>query len=57
MPSFGGGLTFTSHVVRWGQRVQPLAASEVELPPNNQSALDLVKRYRTIKDLRVAPAG
>lgn len=57
MPSFGGGLTFTSHVVRWGPRVTALAASDVELPPNNQSALDLVKRYRSIRDLRVSPAG
>jgi 3-oxoacyl-[acyl-carrier-protein] synthase-3 len=48
MPSFGGGLTFTSHVVRWGQRVTPLGISNVELPPLTQSALDLVARYRKI---------
>ncbi len=49
MPSFGGGLTFTGHVVRWGQRVTPLAVSDAELPPNNQTALDIVERYRRIK--------
>jgi len=49
MPSFGGGLTFTGHVVRWGQRVTPLGASALELPPNNQSALEMVERYRRIK--------
>jgi 3-oxoacyl-[acyl-carrier-protein] synthase-3 len=49
MPSFGGGLTFTGHVVRWGQRVTPLATSDVELPPNNRSALEIVTRYRAIK--------
>jgi 3-oxoacyl-[acyl-carrier-protein] synthase-3 len=54
MPSFGGGLTFTSHVVRWGQRVTPLGTSSVELPPNNLSALELVQRYRKVKDLRVS---
>ena len=37
MPSFGGGLTFTGHVVRWGERVTPLGTSDVELPPNNQT--------------------
>jgi hypothetical protein len=36
-------------VVRWGQRVTPLATSEVQLPPNNQTALDIVERYRRIK--------
>ena len=49
MPSFGGGLTFTGHVVRWGQRVTPLGTSDVELPPNNQTALEIVHKYRAIK--------
>jgi 3-oxoacyl-[acyl-carrier-protein] synthase-3 len=49
MPSFGGGLTFTGHVVRWGERVTPIATSDVELPPNNQTALEIVERYRRIK--------
>src|SRR5687767_14031024 len=56
MPSFGGGLTFTGHVVRWGERVTPLGASEVELPPNNQSALEIIARYRAIGSLRVTEA-
>ena len=49
MPSFGGGLTFTGHVVRWGQRVAPLGTSNVQLPPGNQTALEIVTRYRKIK--------
>jgi 3-oxoacyl-[acyl-carrier-protein] synthase-3 len=49
MPSFGGGLTFTGHVVRWGQRVTPLGTSSVELPPAHQTALEIVTRYRKIK--------
>lgn len=49
MPSFGAGLTFTGHVVRWGQRVTPLGTTAVDLPSNNQSALDIVQRYRRIK--------
>jgi 3-oxoacyl-[acyl-carrier-protein] synthase-3 len=53
MPSFGGGLTFTGHVVRWGQRVTPLGTSAVELPPNDKSALEIVQRYRAISSLRV----
>jgi 3-oxoacyl-[acyl-carrier-protein] synthase III len=49
MPSFGGGLTFTGHVVRWGSRVAPLGTSDVELPPSNQTALQIVARYRAIR--------
>jgi 3-oxoacyl-[acyl-carrier-protein] synthase-3 len=49
MPSFGAGLTFTGHAVRWGARVAPLATSDAELPPATQSALDIVQRYRRIK--------
>jgi 3-oxoacyl-[acyl-carrier-protein] synthase-3 len=48
MPSFGGGLTFTGHVVRWGERVTPLGTSDVELPPIDKSALEIVERYRAI---------
>ena len=54
MPSFGAGLTFTGHVVRWGQRVTPLGISDVALPPNNQSALEIVERFRRIVN---SPAG
>lgn len=57
MPSFGGGLTFTGHVVRWGARVTPLGESAVQLPPNNQSALEIINRYRLIKALRVSEAA
>jgi 3-oxoacyl-[acyl-carrier-protein] synthase III len=56
MPSFGGGLTFTGHVVRWGERVKPLGDSDVDLPPLQESALEIVKRYRGIANLRVQPA-
>jgi 3-oxoacyl-[acyl-carrier-protein] synthase III len=53
MPSFGGGLTFTGHVVRWGQRLTPLGTSDVDLPPNNKTALEILERYRAIGSLRV----
>jgi 3-oxoacyl-[acyl-carrier-protein] synthase-3 len=42
MPAFGGGLTWCAHVVRWGQRVQPLGATDIELPPCTKTALELV---------------
>ena len=56
MPSFGGGLTFTGHVVRWGERVTPKGAATVNLPPNNQTALQLIERYRGVLKQRVVNA-
>jgi len=44
-PAFGGGLTFCSHVIRWGPRVTPLGVSDVTLPPCETSALDIVRGY------------
>jgi 3-oxoacyl-[acyl-carrier-protein] synthase-3 len=49
MPGFGGGLTLCSHLVRWGERVTPLATSDAELPPCSESALELVNRIRAVK--------
>jgi 3-oxoacyl-[acyl-carrier-protein] synthase-3 len=49
MPGFGGGLTLCSHLVRWGERVTPLRASDAELPPPTMSALEMVNRIRASK--------
>jgi 3-oxoacyl-[acyl-carrier-protein] synthase-3 len=48
MPSFGGGLTFTGHVVRWGERLTPIDTTDADLAPNNKSALEIVERYRRL---------
>jgi 3-oxoacyl-[acyl-carrier-protein] synthase-3 len=53
MPAFGGGLTWCSHLVRWGERTTPLGATDVDLPPCERSALDLVREFMA----RVAPPG
>ena len=42
-PGFGGGLTYCAHLVRWGSRTTPLAASSAELPPNTRPALEIVR--------------
>jgi 3-oxoacyl-[acyl-carrier-protein] synthase-3 len=49
MPAFGGGLTFCAHLVRWGNRVTPVATTNVDLPPPQRSALEIVERYRKAK--------
>jgi 3-oxoacyl-[acyl-carrier-protein] synthase-3 len=42
LPGFGGGLTYCAHVVRWGRRTTPLQSTDVDLPPNARSALELI---------------
>jgi 3-oxoacyl-[acyl-carrier-protein] synthase-3 len=49
-PAFGGGLTFCSHVIRWGERVTPVAHSDVELPACESSALELAREYMRRRD-------
>ena len=49
MPAFGGGLTLSAHLLRWGDRVTPLATSSAELPPCEKSALELVEEIRAQK--------
>lgn len=50
MPAFGGGLTYCSLLVRWGDRVTPLAECEDELPPCKETALEMVDRVRARQD-------
>jgi 3-oxoacyl-[acyl-carrier-protein] synthase-3 len=42
-PAFGGGLTWCSHLIRWGARTTPLGNSDVDLPPCTQTALERVR--------------
>lgn len=46
MPAFGGGLTWSSHLIRWGQRTTPLGDTDVEVPASEKSGLDLVLELR-----------
>ncbi len=43
MPSFGAGLTWCAHLVRWGDRVTPKGLSDAELPPCDETALQMVQ--------------
>ncbi|MGC1521999.1 MAG: ketoacyl-ACP synthase III [Steroidobacteraceae bacterium] len=56
MPAFGGGLTLSAHLVRWGERTTPLEASDAELPPSPKTALELVNEIRAQKQLGQAEA-
>jgi 3-oxoacyl-[acyl-carrier-protein] synthase III len=47
--TFGAGLTWGAALIRWGDRVTPLTLSDAEMPPCNQTALEIlapqIKRY------------
>ncbi|MBS0614783.1 MAG: ketoacyl-ACP synthase III [Proteobacteria bacterium] len=56
MPAFGAGLTLSSHLLRWGERVTPLRASSAELPPCTKTALQMVNEIRAQKQEGAAGA-
>jgi 3-oxoacyl-[acyl-carrier-protein] synthase III len=56
MPAFGGGLTLSSHLVRWGERTTPIDPSDAELPPCSKTALEIVNEIRAQKKLGEADA-
>jgi 3-oxoacyl-[acyl-carrier-protein] synthase III len=57
MPAFGGGLTLSAHLIRWGERLTPLELSDAELPPTTKSALEIVNEIRAQKKLGAAEAS
>ena len=42
MAAFGAGLTRGAGMIRWGERVTPMGESDAELPPCDQTALELM---------------
>ena len=42
MAAFGAGLTRGAGMIRWGERVTPLGESDAELPPCDQTALEIM---------------
>jgi 3-oxoacyl-[acyl-carrier-protein] synthase III len=57
MPAFGGGLTLSAHLIRWGERVTPLLPCDAELPPSFKTALEIVNEIRAQKKLGHAEAS
>lgn len=49
MPAFGGGLTWSAHLLRWGTRTTAVSESEIELPPCDKTALEMVQAIRASK--------
>ncbi len=46
LSSFGAGLSWCAHLVRWGERAVPRGAAEVDLPPCDRTGLQLVQELR-----------
>lgn len=42
LAAFGAGLTRAAGLIRWGQRITPLNQSDAELPPCDQTALEIL---------------
>jgi 3-oxoacyl-[acyl-carrier-protein] synthase-3 len=42
LAAFGAGLTRGAGMIRWGERVTPLGESDAELPPCDQTALEIL---------------
>ena len=42
LAAFGAGLTRAAGLLRWGERVKPLKQSDAELPPCDQTALEIL---------------
>ena len=57
MPAFGAGLTVCAHLVRWGERVTPLAVSDAVLAPSTRTALEMVNDIRARKSNAAARSG
>ncbi len=57
MPAFGGGLSLSAHLIRWGERITPIEVSDAKLPPCSKTALELVNDIRAQKKLDEAGAS
>ena len=43
LPAFGGGVTWGSIVLRWGERTEPVGTCDAELPSTDSSVFDLLQ--------------
>lgn len=57
MPAFGAGLTWSAHVVKWGDRTKPLGESDVELPPCEHTGLELIHKIMNDRGMPLDGAG
>jgi 3-oxoacyl-[acyl-carrier-protein] synthase-3 len=50
MPAFGGGLTWSAHLIKWRGGNKPANKTDIELPPCENTALEIVNKLRAVKN-------
>lgn len=50
MPAFGGGLTWSSHLLKWGERTTPLGTTDIEVPDSGKTGLELVMEIKATQE-------
>jgi hypothetical protein len=43
VPAFGGGMTWSAHIIKWGERTDSLTTSSVELSACEVTGIELVR--------------
>lgn len=51
MPAFGGGLTWSAHLLKWGDRTTPINTCDVALPAADKTGLEMVMDIRARREL------
>lgn len=49
VPAFGAGLSWSAHLIRWGVRTEPLATTDIDLPPCEKTALQIVQEIMSAR--------
>jgi 3-oxoacyl-[acyl-carrier-protein] synthase III len=49
IPAFGGGMTWSAHVIKWGERTASIGKSEAALSPSKATGLDIVRALQAQK--------
>jgi len=49
VPAFGGGLTWSAHIIRWGGRCEPIEKSQVKVPESDKTGLEQVMALKALQ--------
>lgn len=49
LPAFGGGLAWSAHLIRWGERTTAIGTSDMTLPPCPKTGLEIVNDIRATR--------
>ena len=55
MPAFGAGLTWSAHLVKWGDMIKPLGDTDIDLPPCELTGLELIHQIMVDRGTPIPP--